>query len=103
MAEIYLLAYLVILPFTLQFDTMVDGIGIAKYHSYFYQLLVLWGLPAVLTITFVISILWEKLRGDGAQEPVPSYKAIRTADLFCHYYGTLRYWSGGNPGICLRA
>ena len=40
MAEIYLLAYLVILPFTLQFDTMVDGIGIAKYHSYFYQLLV---------------------------------------------------------------
>ncbi|MFQ7552862.1 MAG: DUF2298 domain-containing protein [Blautia marasmi] len=63
MAEIYLLAYLVILPFTLQFDTMVDGIEIAKYHSYFYQLLVLWGLPAVFTITFVISILWEKLGG----------------------------------------
>ena len=50
MAEIYLLAYLVILPFTLQFDTMVDGIGIAKYHSYFYQLLVLWDFRQFLPL-----------------------------------------------------
>ena len=87
MAEIYLLAYLVILPFTLQFDTMVDGIGIAKYHSYFYQLLVLWGLPAVLTITFVISILWEKLRGMEHKSLYRLMKAIRTADLFAIIMG----------------
>lgn len=87
MAEIYLLAYLVILPFTLQFDTMVDGIGIAKYHSYFYQLLVLWGLPAVFTITFVISILWEKLRGMEHKSLYRLMKAIRTADLFAIIMG----------------
>ncbi len=61
---------------------MVDGIGIAKYHSYFYQLLVLWGLPAVFTITFVISILWEKLRGMEHKSLYRLMKAIRTADLF---------------------
>lgn len=74
MAEIYLIGYLVILPFTLQFDTMIDGVGIAKYHSYFYQLMVLWGLPAVLTITFVVSMLWEKAAQNGTQKPVPSYE-----------------------------
>ena len=82
MAEIYLVAYLVILPFTLQFDTMVDGVGIAKYHSYFYQLMVLWGLPAVLTITFIIAILCEKLRGMEHKSLYRLMKAIRTADLF---------------------
>ena len=82
MAEIYLVSYLVILPFTLQFDTMVDGIGIAKYHSYFYQLMVLWGLPAVLTITFIISILCEKLRGMEHKSLYRLMKALRTADLF---------------------
>ncbi len=87
MAEIYLIAYLVILPFTLQFDTMVDGIGIAKYHSYFYQLLVLWGLPTVLTITFVITILWEKLRGMEHKSLYRLMKAIRTADLFAIIMG----------------
>ena len=76
-----------ILPFTLQFDTMVDGIGIAKYHSYFYQLLVLWGLPAVFTITFVISILWEKLRGMEHKSLYRLMKAIRTADLFAIIMG----------------
>ena len=82
MVEIYLIAYLVILPFTLQFDTMVDGVGIAKYHSYFYQLLVLWGLPAVLSITFVAAILWEKLRGMEHKSLYRLMKSIRTADLF---------------------
>ncbi len=36
--ELLAVSYLVILPFTIQFDSMVDGVGIAKYHSYFYQL-----------------------------------------------------------------
>ena len=44
-----------------------------------------------------------KAAGDGAQEPVPSYESYPHGRSFCHYYGTLRYWSGGNPGICLRA
>lgn len=87
MAEIYLIAYLVIVPFTLQFDTMVDGVALAKYHSYFYQLLVLWGLPALLVITFVVSMLWEKLRKMERKSLYRLMKAIRTADLFAIIMG----------------
>ena len=87
MAEIYLIGYLVILPFTLQFDTMIDGVGIAKYHSYFYQLMVLWGLPAVLTIPFVVSMLWEKLRKMEHKSLYRLMKAMRTADLFAIIMG----------------
>ena len=87
MAEIYLLAYLVIVPFTIQFDTMVDGVALAKYHSYFYQLLVLWGIPALVVITFVVAILWEKLRGLQHKSLYCLMKKIRTADLFAIIMG----------------
>lgn len=87
MAEIYLLAYLVIVPFTIQFDTMVDGAALAKYHSYFYQLLVLWGIPALVVITFVVAILWEKLRGLQHKSLYCLMKKIRTADLFAIIMG----------------
>ena len=64
-AEILILATVIILPFTLQFDTsnMVQGIALAQHHSLPHQLLVLWGLPGILTILFVVSLLVEKLRG----------------------------------------
>ena len=41
--EILVIATVVILPFTLNFETMVQGVGIARHHSLFHQLLVLWG------------------------------------------------------------
>ena len=58
-AEILILATVIILPFTLQFDTgnMVQGIALAQHHSLPHQLLVLWGLPGILTILFVVSLL----------------------------------------------
>lgn len=60
--EVIGISYLVILPFTLKFETMVQGIALAQYHSLFYQLLVLWGLPTILTLLFLFCVLWEKLR-----------------------------------------
>ena len=60
--EVILVAYTVILPFNLKFETMFQGIGIAQYHSRFYQLMVLWGLPGILSILFIVSVLWEKHR-----------------------------------------
>lgn len=41
--EVLVVSFLVILPFTLTFDSMFQGIGIAQNHSLFYQLLILWG------------------------------------------------------------
>ena len=60
MAEIYLLAYLVIMPFTIQFDTMVDGVALAKVPFLFLPASGIMGIPALVVITFVVAILWEK-------------------------------------------
>ena len=46
--EIIVISYVVSLPFTLQFDSMFKGVGIAQNHSMIHQLLILWGLPVVL-------------------------------------------------------
>ncbi len=46
--EIIAVSYLVILPFTLKFETMVQGVALAQHHSLWYQLLILWGLPVFL-------------------------------------------------------
>ena len=62
-AEMLAVSTLVILPFTLQFETMVQGVALAKNHSLPHQLLILWGLPGALTLLFTGILLWEKLRG----------------------------------------
>ena len=61
-AEVLILSYVVILPFTLQFETMVQGVALAKNHSRIYQLLILWGLPVLLTVLLFACIIREKGR-----------------------------------------
>lgn len=80
--ELLAVSYLVILPFTIQFDSMVDGVGIAKYHSYFYQLLVLWGIPVLLVLVFVISLLREKLKQVEHKSLYSLMVATDVPDLF---------------------
>ncbi|MBQ0000161.1 MAG: hypothetical protein KBT01_01295 [Clostridiales bacterium] len=45
---------IVILPFTLDFDTMFQGIGFCINHSRFYQLVILWGIPVVTVLLFTV-------------------------------------------------
>ena len=87
--EILTLATVIILPFTLQFDTsnMVQGIALAKHHSLPHQLLVLWGLPGILTILFVVSLLIEKLRGAEQKSLYHLLISIRLPDLFAVLMG----------------
>ena len=87
--EILTLATVTILPFTLQFDTsnMVQGIALAKHHSLLHQLLVLWGLPGILTILFVVSLLIEKLRGAEQKSLYHLLTSIRLPDLFAVLMG----------------
>ncbi len=54
---------LLILPFNLKFVKMVDGVALAQYHSLPHQLLILWGLPAILGIVFLVCFFAENLRG----------------------------------------
>lgn len=87
--EILTLATVIILPFTLQFDTsnMVQGIALAKHHSLPHQLLVLWGLPGILTILFVVSLLIEKLRGAEKKSLYHLLASISLPDLFAVLMG----------------
>ena len=88
-AEILILATVIIMPFTLQFDTsnMVQGIALAQHHSLPHQLLVLWGLPGILTILFVVSLLIEKLRGAEHKSLYHLLTSIRLPDLFAVLMG----------------
>lgn len=61
-AEVIGISMAVILPFTLHFTSMVEGVALAEHHSAFYQLCVLWGLPAILVLVFLIGLL-TALRG----------------------------------------
>ena len=88
-AEIMLLATVIILPFTLKFDTsnMVQGVALAKNHSLPHQLLVLWGLPTILTILFVLSLLVEKLRVKENRSLYRLLASVTLPDLFAVIMG----------------
>ena len=80
--EILVIATVVILPFTLNFETMVQGVGIARHHSLFHQLLVLWGLPVILTLVYVVALLAEKLRKKENRSFTGLLSSISVPDLF---------------------
>ena len=61
-SEVFLTARLVIVPFTVQFDSMVDGVALAQNHTLPHQLLVLWGLPVLLGGCFVIYVICKVLK-----------------------------------------
>ena len=85
--EIIAVSYLVILPFTLKFDTMVQGVALAQHHSLWYQLVILWGLPVILTVLLIISILMEKLKGMKKKSLYRLMEAVSIPDLFAVIMG----------------
>ena len=85
--EIFAVATVIILPFTLQFTTMVQGVRPAQNHSLPHQLLILWGLPTILTLVFVISLIVGKLKRLNHKSLYRLMKAIRTPDLFAVIMG----------------
>ena len=60
--EVIVISYLVVLPFTIKFETMVQGVALAQYHSMLYQLAVIWGLPVMITLLLIITVLTEVLK-----------------------------------------
>lgn len=85
--EVAVLSYLVILPFTLKFETMVQGVAPAQNHSLPHQLLVLWGLPAMLTVLFLFCVLWEKLRKKRKKNLYTWMRSLCGPDLFAVIMG----------------
>ncbi len=55
--EIFVLAQIVSLPFNLNFVAMTNGIALAKNHTLCYQLVILWGLPILTVLGYIISLI----------------------------------------------
>lgn len=56
LAEAILVSFL----FNLHFDSMSHGIAICLDHTPFYQLMVLWGLPLLVLVLYLVSLLGAK-------------------------------------------
>ena len=82
-AEVIAVSVLTSLPFTLNFDAMVNGIEKCTEHSRFYQLVILWGMPVILLISFILMLI---RRGDKAknkkEQTIIPLKQITAEDVF---------------------
>lgn len=86
---------LVSLPFNLKFHKMVGGIALAEKHSEFYQLMVLWGLPALLVIGFLIVLIREEMKRrrsvneqtDEEKSRLPWLQQLQESDLMVAILG----------------
>lgn len=56
------LSYITILPFTLGFNKMASAVHFAKNHSPIYKMVVLWGVPIIITVSLVIFLYMGKGR-----------------------------------------
>ena len=55
-------AFLVALPFNSHFVAMANGILLAETHTPLYQLIILWGLQAMVVIGFVTALIWKEMQ-----------------------------------------
>lgn len=58
-AEILIIGYAAALPFTVSFYQISSKIGLTHSHTLWYQMLILWGLPAGVLLFYVIQLLLE--------------------------------------------
>ncbi len=82
-AEVIIISLLVSFPFTLNFDAMVNGIKKCTEHSRFYQLVILWGMPVILLISFILMLKnrYDEAKNNTEQTVIP-LKTITSEDVF---------------------
>ncbi len=80
--EMAVISTVTILPFTLQFETMVQGVALAQNHSLPHQLLVLWGLPTFLTILLILVIIGDNRPRKEARGLFAKMQITSSPDLF---------------------
>ena len=90
-AEVFLVGMAACLPFTMTFDTIASEIKLAYTHSAFYQLMVLWGLPAITVICFIVSCVMayrKKCKNcDEKAAFLGSFEKIPVEDLVIVLFG----------------
>lgn len=77
--ELLALSFLAALPFTVKFDSgMAQGICFAQNHSALYQLCILWALPVLAVVFYLVKLCLE----NGKCAPLQWLERILTADIF---------------------
>ena len=80
--ELLSVAFLASLPFHLTFqNVMVQGIGVVKIHTAFYQFCVLWAFPLLVCVPFVIGIL-KKIRTFPDKKIRSFFSDVKYPDLY---------------------
>ena len=64
----FLIGTIACLPFTMTFDQISTEIGFTHTHTVFYQFMVLWGLPIICTLFYIICLLLEQGRIPSAKK-----------------------------------
>lgn len=81
LAIVIIIGMLAALPFTMNFESVFKGVGIAQNHSKLYQLAVLWGIPVMASIAFLVmffAALIKRSKKDGLKN---SISATSTEDM----------------------
>ena len=78
----FAIANLAVIPFSVLFETMVDGVALAQNHSLFYQLVVLWGLPVSLGGYYMISQILSHRTREGKPSLPKLMNRMKDPDLF---------------------
>lgn len=85
-AEVLLIGFVASLPFTLTFDKIASQVKLTHSHSAIYQLIILWGLPFVIAISFVVSRILSYRKQTKEQEQKGSllsfFAKMPVEDLF---------------------
>ncbi len=58
--EILIIGYAAALPFTMSFYQISSKIGLTHSHTLWYQMLILWGLPAAVLLFYIICLVRER-------------------------------------------
>ena len=66
-AAAFLIGMIACLPFTMTFDQISTEIGFTHTHTVFYQFMVLWGLPIICILFYIICLLLEQGRLPSAK------------------------------------
>ena len=56
----FLLGVIAALPFTLTFDQISTEVGLVHSHTQFYQFMILWGLPLMVSVLFIAVLVREQ-------------------------------------------
>ncbi len=86
-AVVVVLMLLVSLPFNIKFDSMAGGIAICLNHTPLYQFAVLWGLPLIVLISYVLFLVFgQKIEKKSKEKEQPALfrfiNGLELSDLF---------------------